>query len=70
MFVKQGGFLESEEISSDGRDRLFRKIEVQFEDKCYSSRLLQMYLKKLKVVLGFVFLHTGSVFDMPVIRLT
>lgn len=57
MFVKQGGFLECEEISSDGRDRLFSKIEVQFEDKCYSSKL---FIDLLKEVTDFYFfLHTA-----------
>lgn len=46
MFVKQGGFLECEEISSDGRDRLFGNIEVHFEDKCYEDgvRYVSLYL--------------------------
>lgn len=58
MFVKQGGFLECEEISSDARDRLLSNIEVQFEDKCYSSKLFIDELKEVKDCLFLFFTYS------------
>lgn len=58
MFVKQGGFLECEEISSDGRDRLLSNMEAQFEDKCYSSKRFIDEFREVKDCFLF-FLHTA-----------